>query len=168
MTLTGQAEFRSTVAILRDGKPVATAEPERDGAFSVDVELDEGPNELTAVASNYAGDSPASAAVTVVLDTTGPTVTWTPADHDGFFARGHGERHRPDAHAGVAEVLVNGRWPLTPRTELQRGRGARRGPEQADVTARDEVGNETTESRAVGSSRIRRSGRRRATKAAAT
>ena len=109
VTLTGQKEFRSSVRLLRDGEQVATAEPARDGSFSVDVGLHEGSNSFTAVASNYAGGSPPSAPVTVVLDTTGPTLTCTPADHDGFFAPTATLRGTvQDANAGVAELRLNG------------------------------------------------------------
>ncbi len=72
ISVTGTAEFRSTVSIRRGGVEVATAEPARDGAFAVSgLALVEGPNVFTAVARNYGGDSPASAAVTVTLDTPG-------------------------------------------------------------------------------------------------
>ena len=116
-TVTGRAEFRSKVTLRRDGEPAATAEPARDGAFSSPVTLREGPNELTAVATNYAGESPASTPVTITLDTTGPALTWTPSDRDGFFAAATTVRGSvSDVHAGVAEVLVNGRPAHSRRT----------------------------------------------------
>jgi outer membrane protein assembly factor BamB len=151
VTLTGTAEFRSTVTILRDGTPVAEAEPARDATFSVDVELVEGPNALTAVAANYAGDSPASAAVTVTLDTTGPTVMWTPADGSGFFESALVvSGTATDTYAGVAEVLVNGSSAsLTPDGNFAADVTLVPGPNELVVTARDEVGNETTETRRV-------------------
>jgi hypothetical protein len=151
VTLTGTAEFRSTVTILRGGTPVATAEPARDGGFSVDVPLVEGPNAFTAIARNHAGESPPSAAVTVTLDTTGPTLSWTPADRSGFFdpslvVGGTAA----DAHAGVAEVRVNGAVAsLTPDGVFAADVDLVAGENTVTVTARDRVGNETTETRTV-------------------
>ncbi|HEX6131743.1 MAG TPA: carboxypeptidase regulatory-like domain-containing protein [Actinomycetota bacterium] len=151
VTLTGTAEFRSTVTILRDGTPVATAEPARDGGFSVDAPLVEGPNVFTAVARNHAGDSPASAAVTVTLDTTGPALSWAPADRSGFFDPSLVvSGTATDAHAGVAEVRVNG----APASLTSDGAFAAdvdlvAGENTLTVTARDRVGNETTETRTV-------------------
>ena len=149
--LTGTAEFRSTVTLLRDGAPVGTAEPARDGSFAVEAALVEGPNVFTAVARNYGGDSPASAPVTVTLDTTGPALSWTPADGTGFFDPSLVVGGTvTDAHAGVAEVLVNGSAAsLTPDGTFAADVDLVEGENTLVVTARDRVGNETTETRTV-------------------
>jgi hypothetical protein len=151
VTLTGSAEFRAAVRILRGGTPVAEAEPARDGTFTADVPLVEGPNELTAVATNYASDSPASAAVTVTLDTTGPALAWTPADGSGFFdAALVVSGSATDAHAGVAQVLVNGApASLTPDGNFAADVTLVPGENALVVTARDRVGNEISETRRV-------------------
>jgi hypothetical protein len=151
ITLTGTAEFRSTVTIVRDGTAVGEVAPERDGTFALDVALAEGPNVLTAVATNFAGESPASAAVTVTLDTTAPAVTWTPADGSGFFASALTvSGTATDAHAGLAEVLVNGApASLTPDGNFAAEVTLVPGANDLVLAARDRVGNETTETRRV-------------------
>jgi hypothetical protein len=149
--VTGTAEFRSTVRLLRNGTEVGTAEPAREGAFAASVPLVEGPNEITAVARNYAGESPASAPLTVTLDTTGPVLTWTPADRSGFLSPelvvgGTAT----DAHAGVAEVLVNGSpASLTADGSFAADVDLAPGENTLTVVARDRVGNETRETRTV-------------------
>ena len=150
--LTGTAEFRSEVTILRDGEAVATAVPDRDGAFSVEVALVEGPNALTAVATNYAGDSPASTEVVVVRDTTGPVLEWAPADGAGFFepqavVSGTAlDEHAPPATLTVNGAMVpvgaDGSWSVTlPLVE---------GANEIVVVATDALGNVTSETRTVG------------------
>ena len=155
--MTGNAEFRSKVTVRRDGEPAATVEPARDGAFAAAVQLREGLNSLTAVAANYAGESPASAPVAITLDTTGPTMSWTPNDRDGFFATTTTVRGSvSDVHAGVAEVLVNGRAAaLAANGAFTAEVALEEGVNQLTVMARDRVGNETTETRAVRSFRYR-------------
>jgi hypothetical protein len=65
VAVSGSAEWPWPVTVLRDGVPVATAGTAPDGSWSADVPLAVGDNVLTAVATNPAGDSPPSAAVTV-------------------------------------------------------------------------------------------------------
>ncbi|MGH3071968.1 MAG: carboxypeptidase regulatory-like domain-containing protein, partial [Gaiellaceae bacterium] len=149
--LTGSAEFRSAVTLLRDGTAVGTAEPARDGAFGATAALVEGPNTFTAVARNYAGDSPASEPVTVTLDTTGPSLTWTPADRTGFFSPSPVvSGTATDAYAGVSEVLVNGEAAsLTSDGAFAADVELVPGENTLTVVARDRVGNTTTEARTV-------------------
>ncbi|MCX4390863.1 carboxypeptidase regulatory-like domain-containing protein [Micromonospora peucetia] len=66
VTLTGSAEFRSTVDIRRNGVPVGTAVTGRDGRYAVEVPLRPGANRFTAVATNHAGASASSRQVTVI------------------------------------------------------------------------------------------------------
>jgi outer membrane protein assembly factor BamB/subtilisin family serine protease len=63
--VSGEAEWPWPVTVLRDGEPVATVEVGEDGSWSAEVPLAVGDNELTAVTSNPAGDSPVSLPVTV-------------------------------------------------------------------------------------------------------
>lgn len=152
VTLTGTAEYRSTVSIHRDGTVVGTAEPGRDGAFSVEVPLVEGVNDLTAVATNFAGDSPPSSVVTVIRDTTGPVLEWTPADGDGFFdATITVAGTAIDAFSPPVSLTVNGQalavsadgsWSTSVSLEL--------GANPITVVATDGLANVTTESRSVG------------------
>jgi hypothetical protein len=150
--LTGTAEFRSTVSILRDGAVIATAEPDRDGAFSVEVTLVEGPNALTAVATNHAGDSPASSEVVIVRDTTGPLVEWTPADGDGFFEPEVTVAGMAiDAHAPPVTLTVNGvAVPVGGDGSWSTSIALVEGANPISVVAVDALGNETSESREVG------------------
>jgi len=150
--LTGTAEFRSTVSILRDGAVVATAEPDRDGAFSVEVTLVEGPNALTAVATNHAGDSPASNEVVIVRDTTGPLVEWTPADGDGFFEPEITVGGTAiDAHAPPVTLTVNGAAvAVAADGSWSTSIGLVEGANTIGVVAVDALGNETSEAREVG------------------
>jgi hypothetical protein len=149
--LSGTAEFRSVVSILRDGAVVATAEPDRDGAFSVEVTLVEGPNALTAVATNHAGDSPASNEVLVVRDTTGPLVEWTPADGDGFFeAEITVGGTAIDAHAPVTLTVNGAPMPVGADGSWSTSMTLVEGANPISVVAVDALGNETSESREVG------------------
>ena len=151
ISVTGTAEFRSTVTILRGGTPVATAEPARDGTFTVSgLALVEGPNVFTAVARNYGGESPASAPVTVTLDTTGPSSPGHPPTTPGSSTRRSSSAARSDAHAGVASVTVNGAAAsLTPDGAFAADVDLVEGENTLTVVARDRVGNETTETRRV-------------------
>ncbi|WP_157987487.1 carboxypeptidase regulatory-like domain-containing protein [Jiangella endophytica] len=94
----GTADWPSTVTVLAGGEPVATASTAPDGSWHAAVPVSVGPNELTAVAANAAGESGASAPVAlerwepewtvsgtgrvrpVTLDLTGPSATGAPAD----------------------------------------------------------------------------------------
>jgi hypothetical protein len=151
VTLTGTGEFRSTVSIRRDGEVIATAEPGRDGSFEVDVKLVEGPNVLTAVATNHAGSSVASATVTLTLDTTGPTLDWSPPDHTGVFAPiVEVSGVSTDVCAGVAGVTANGKPAAVGASgEFRVEVPLVEGENVVTVIATDTLGNQTTETRTV-------------------
>ncbi|SDU35567.1 carboxypeptidase regulatory-like domain-containing protein [Jiangella alkaliphila] len=94
----GTADWPSTVTVSAGGEAVATARTAADGSWRADVPVDVGPNELTAVAANAAGESAAAEPVAVerwepewavtgtgrvrpvTLDLTGPSATGAPAD----------------------------------------------------------------------------------------
>jgi outer membrane protein assembly factor BamB/subtilisin family serine protease len=65
VTVGGVAEWPSQVTVWRDGAPVTTAVTAEDGTWSAQVPLAVGDNVLTAAATNLAGDSVPSEAVTV-------------------------------------------------------------------------------------------------------
>jgi hypothetical protein len=152
VTLEGTVEYRTSVSILRDGEMVATATPDRDGSFSVEVGLLEGVNAFTAVATNFAGDSAPSEVVSLTLDTTAPDIGWdTPADHDGSFAADITVAGQAaDAHAGVASVSVNG---VAADLEADGSWSAPfeldRGVNEIVVQAIDALGNSASETREV-------------------
>ncbi len=150
VTVSGVATGADEVVLTRDGDEVATVEPAEDGAFTAEVELDEGPNTLVAVASNAAG-STESEPLEVTLDTTAPALEWVPADQTAVLdpvVEVSGTA--TDEHAGVETVTVNGQ-PVTVAgdgtwsTEVDLAEGEN----TVTVVATDALGNERTESRTV-------------------
>jgi hypothetical protein len=149
--VSGEASFRSTVTILRDGEELAVTEPDRAGVYSIEIELVEGENRLVATSTNHAG-SEVSDPLTVWLDTTGPELAWTPEDGEGSFsATIEVAGTAVDEPAGVATVTVDGEpvdvdedgaW----STEVFLDEGAN----DLVVVATDTLGNETVETRTVG------------------
>jgi Glucodextranase, domain B len=145
--LSGTAEFRSTVTVPGAGQ----ASPARDGSFALEAPLVEGPNTFTATARNFAGESPPSAPVTITRDTTAPALAWAPADRTGFFHRElvvNGTA--TDAHAGVAQVSVNGaQASVTPEGRFAADVDLAEGVNTLTVDASDGLGNAVTETRRV-------------------
>jgi hypothetical protein len=139
------------VTVLRDGVAVGTATPSRSGRFALEVTLVEGVNVLTAVAANAAGASPPSAAVTVVRDTTGPVLAWTPADRSGFFDPVVTVSGTVvDDAAGVAALEVNGAAvPVGSAGTFATVLGLAEGENSVTVVATDALGNKRTEVRRV-------------------
>jgi hypothetical protein len=151
VTLTGTARFRTTVTVYRDGAALGTATPGRDGRFSLPVPLAEGANAFTAVAANHGGASPESNRVTVLRDSTGPALVWTPADRTGFFAPAVTVAGTAtDAGSGVSTLEVNG-VPVA----IGAGGGFSAplnlavGQNTITVVATDALGNKSTEVRTV-------------------
>ncbi|MFS8477767.1 MAG: hypothetical protein FWJ93_02115 [Micromonosporaceae bacterium] len=149
--MTGTAEFRSTVTIMRSGAVVATAEPGRDGRYSVDVPLVEGVNMFTARAANHAGTSAPSVEVTVVRDTTAPVLDWTPADQTGFFDPTVTVSGTvADEFSGVATLEVNGAAvPVAPGGAFATVLDLVEGENTVTVVATDGLGNKRVEVRTV-------------------
>ncbi|MBB3927098.1 hypothetical protein GGR43_002821 [Sphingobium jiangsuense] len=78
LTITGSAEANSTVTIRNGSTVIGTGTANGSGAFSIDVSLAQGEHNLTAVATDAAGNaSPASAALAIKVDTTAPSVAIT-------------------------------------------------------------------------------------------
>lgn len=72
-TVSGVAEAGVTVAIFIDGEEVGTAVADEEKAFALDINLTEGPNAISAQATDRAGNQGMfSAVMTVVLDTIAP------------------------------------------------------------------------------------------------
>ncbi|MCB2061713.1 MAG: Ig-like domain-containing protein [Novosphingobium sp.] len=73
ITITGQAEAGSTVELFRGDTSLGTGTTAANGAFSIDITLTPGANELTAVATDLSGnEGPASTPFTVTVDNTAP------------------------------------------------------------------------------------------------
>ena len=71
--VSGTAEPHATVLILRDGAELATDIAHDDGTFTAEVALQEGENNITAIAVDRAlNEGPASTITRVVLDTIAP------------------------------------------------------------------------------------------------
>lgn len=81
LTITGSAEANATVTIKEGATTVATGKADANGAFSIDVSLAAGVHNLTATATDAAGNvGTASSALTITVDTTAPTVAITSAN----------------------------------------------------------------------------------------
>lgn len=78
MTVKGTAESSATVTLFIDEKKMASVVVDRDGHFEGDLELQNGLNTITAVATDPAGNSSRpSQAVAVLLKTTPPQLRLT-------------------------------------------------------------------------------------------
>ncbi len=75
-TVTGTAEYRTTVQVLHGEEVLATVTPKRDGTFTVELQgLADGSYELVLKASNFAGDVVSENALTLLVDTQAPELT---------------------------------------------------------------------------------------------
>ncbi len=73
LTVTGMAEPDSTVTVFVGGSPAGTGQAGLDGAFSVDVQLSDGANVITAWATDASDNTgPLSAEARVILDRVAP------------------------------------------------------------------------------------------------
>ena len=82
VTVEGSAAPTTTVHIYNDGVEIATVGANEDGAYAVDVSLQEGENVLTAKASTEQGITDPSAPVKVIFDPNAPELSIT-APTDG-------------------------------------------------------------------------------------
>jgi bacillopeptidase F len=82
VTVEGSAAPTTTVHIYNDGVEIATVDANEDGAYAVDVSLQEGENVLTAKASTEQGITDPSAPVKVIFDPNAPELSIT-APTDG-------------------------------------------------------------------------------------
>jgi bacillopeptidase F len=82
VTVEGSAAPTTTVHIYNDGVEIANGDANKDGAYAVDVSLQEGENVLTAKASTEQGITDPSAPVKVIFDPNAPELSIT-APTDG-------------------------------------------------------------------------------------
>lgn len=68
ITVQGEAAPTTEVTILNNGEEIGSTATADDGTFSLDIELQDGENVLTATASTDSGTTDPSAPVTVILD----------------------------------------------------------------------------------------------------
>lgn len=160
-TLSGTAPANTTISVLVDGSVIGTTTADGTGlwSFTPAADLLEGPRTFSAIARDAAGTvSPASATVTVTVDTTpppAPTITQAADDHGtitGLIATAPTDDALPefsgtaDANAtltlsdngvviGTTQADAAGNWTFTPTTALADG------AHSVTVTATDLVGN---------------------------
>ena len=111
VTITGTAEANSTVEVFAGDMSLGTTTADGDGNFSIDVDLPEGGNVVTATATDAAGnESAASADLEITVDRTAPdapdTLVLDPADDDGSSSTDNITTVREDLLvSGTAEPL---------------------------------------------------------------
>ncbi|MBM7554140.1 bacillopeptidase F [Thalassobacillus pellis] len=83
VTVEGEAAPTTTVTVHNNGEEAGSTTATEDGRFSLDISLQAGENELTAVSSTDNGSTNPSAPVTITLDQVKPELTITsPEDGD--------------------------------------------------------------------------------------
>ncbi|WP_085504898.1 S8 family serine peptidase [Thalassobacillus devorans] len=83
ITVEGSAAPTTTVTVYNDGEEAGTTGATEDGSFAVDITLETGENELTAISSMDNGSTEPSAPVVVTLDQDNPVLTIdTPTNGD--------------------------------------------------------------------------------------
>ena len=140
----GEAAPTTTVHLFNNGEEVQTTEVGNDGKFSVELNLNEGENVLTAKASTEQGMTEESAPVKVILDQTKPTLTITnPKDgektnRETVTVEGTVEDVNLDTVKvnGVKAKVENGKY--SARIMLDEGMN------EIKVVANDKAGNRTT------------------------
>ena len=75
ITITGSSKANRTINVSVNGAFAGTTTANEDGNFSLSINLNEGINTITAIASNNVGTSNESAPVIVILDTTAPNLS---------------------------------------------------------------------------------------------
>ncbi len=114
VTITGTAEYRSTVTILDGEEVLASISPERDGSFTADLkDLEDGVYQLILQASNFAGNVTSDHTVRVIVDTQVPQLeVASPVDNmvtDKEVIDVNGNA----SDANLEKVLVNGEEVVT-------------------------------------------------------
>lgn len=110
ITLTGSAEAGSTLKIFLNGKNVKDTLVDNSAVYSLEVELEEGENEIWATATDQAGnESPKSRKVIINFDTKPPDLEIeSPKDGEQFYGKDKIINVRGKTEAG-STVSVNGR-----------------------------------------------------------
>lgn len=147
ITVEGSAAPMTTVTVYNDGEEAGTTEATDDGNFAVDITLETGENELTAVSSMDNGSTDPSAPVVVTLDQENPVLTIdTPTNGDKtnkevITVAGQVEEEnldRVEVNGQTADVEEDGSY--SKRIMLSEGEN------EIVVTATDLAGNSVEES----------------------
>ncbi|MGL3111430.1 Ig-like domain-containing protein [Bradyrhizobium sp. BR 1432] len=103
----GVADAGATVTILDGATAIGTAIVQGNGSWSTTVTLNDGPNSLTARASDAAGNTATSGAVVYTLSTTGPTVTEALVADTGTSVTDHVTANPAVSGTGLANTVVH-------------------------------------------------------------
>ncbi|WP_216647492.1 carboxypeptidase regulatory-like domain-containing protein [Bacillus sp. THAF10] len=107
--ITGKAEYRSTVTLLNGEEVLATASPEKDGTFSIEVSgLEDNEYELNLVAHNFAGEVISDTKVMVIVDREAPQLNVTSPVNNMVTGKEVVDVNGSATDANLDEVLVNG------------------------------------------------------------
>ncbi|WP_205439679.1 S8 family serine peptidase [Peribacillus alkalitolerans] len=145
ITVEGQASPATKVHLFNKGKEVATTTAREDGTFSVDVNLQNGENVLTAISSSNQGSTDPSEPVKITLDQAKPELTITkPAD--GFKINQKAVTIEGKAtDLSLSEVTINGQKAnVTEDGTYSLRLLLNSGVNKFTVTAKDRAGNETS------------------------
>lgn len=150
LTVEGTSSANVDITLYNQGEETATTETDENGHFSADIELGEGENEITAVASVESGDSDPSDPITVILDTEQPELTIeSPSDGDKVNTETitvTGSVHDSNLDTVTVngeEADVNEDGSFSKRIILDNGLN------EINVIAKDLAGNETEESMTI-------------------
>ncbi|WP_052345869.1 S8 family peptidase [Paucisalibacillus sp. EB02] len=144
VTVEGTASHSTTLSLLNNGAEVGTADVGDDGAFSFDIELAEGENELQAVTMVNGEEATESETVTVTLDTIAPEVTLANLKDGDRTNRETLTVQGTVADVNLASLTVNGQ-----EASVEAGLFSKRilldeGENTIEVVATDAAGNVTT------------------------
>ncbi|WP_141249038.1 S8 family peptidase [Paucisalibacillus globulus] len=144
VTVEGTASHSTSLSLQNNGAEVGTADIGDDGAFSFDIELEEGANELQAVTFVNGEEATDSETVTVTLDTIAPELTLSNVKDGDRTNRETLTVQGTVNDANLASLTVNGQ-----ETSVEEGLFSKRilldeGENTVEVVATDAAGNVTT------------------------
>ncbi len=153
VSLQGFTEAQSSVRLLVNGERAAAADAGEDGAFSIEIELPSGENEITAVAIDAAGnESRQSRSYLITIDSEAPEIQLEqPADGETFY----GLRNQTITIRGTTEpgasVYINGSLTYADREEgvFETSLRLEEGDNELTIRAVDAADNETELTRVV-------------------
>ena len=144
VTVEGKAAPTTTVHIFNNGEEVATTDTTDAGTFSVDVELQDGENSLTAKASTDTGITDASEPVVVVLDQTSPELAITSPEDGAKTNKETVTVTGTVQDENIESVTVNGENATITEGSFSKRILIENGENNIEVVATDKAGNTTT------------------------
>ncbi|TYS72094.1 S8 family serine peptidase [Sutcliffiella horikoshii] len=149
--ITGTAEYRSTVTIHHGDEVLATATPEKDGSFSVEISgLEDNKYELELKANNFSGEVAAEKKVFVIVDSESPQLEVTSPVDNMVIGKEVVDVTGTVTEANLERILVNGEEvEVEERGEFSTRIILEEGTHTVVIEASDLVGNVTTVERTV-------------------